>query len=105
MIKNIEKKIEFFMTEAKRRDFIVTRKPWAIQVEKRDSFIFCMIPCDVIDGCKTYTQLRYLLNDTEHEIAMVYTHLRNRLVDAENGIGMVFLKDKGVYKSRCDNEK
>lgn len=34
MIKNIEKKIEFFMTEAKRRDFIVSRNPWAIKVEK-----------------------------------------------------------------------
>jgi hypothetical protein len=79
MIKNIEKKIEFFMTEAKRRDFIVTRNPWAIKVEKKDSFIFCMISYDIIDGCKTYTQLRYLLNDTEHEIAMV------------------FLRDKGVY--------
>lgn len=86
MIKNIEKKIEFFMTEAKRRDFIVTRNPWAIKVEKKDSFIFCMISYDIIDGCKTYTQLRYLLNDTEHEIDMVY------------------LRDKGVRLSRAGKE-
>lgn len=70
MIKNIEKKIKFFMTEAVRRNFIVTRNPWAIKVERRDSFIFCFVSYDLIDGCKTYTQLRYLLNDTEHEIDM-----------------------------------
>lgn len=90
MIKNIEKKIEFFMTEAKRRNFIVTRNPWGIKVEKRDSFLFCMISDDVIDGCKTYTQLRYLLNDTEHEI------------------DMVCLRDNGICVSRvarCKNEK
>lgn len=87
MIKNIEKKIEFFMAEAKRRDFIVTRNQWAIKIEKRDSFLFCFVSYDLIDGCKTYTQLRYLLNDTEHEINMVY------------------LKDKGIYKARCKNEK
>lgn len=87
MIKNVEKKIEFFMKEAVRRNFIVTRNPWAIKVEKRDSFIFCFVPYDLIDGCKTYTQLRYLLNDTEHEI------------------NMVFLKDNGMYKARCKNEK
>jgi len=71
MIKNIEKKIEFFMAEAQRKDFIVTRNQWAIKVEKRDSFLFCFVSYDLIDGCKTYTQLRYLLNDTEHEIDMV----------------------------------
>lgn len=70
MIKNIEKKIEFFMTEAVRRNFIVTRNPWAIKVERSDSFIFCFVSYDLIDGCKTYTQLRYLLNDMEHEIDM-----------------------------------
>lgn len=70
MIKNIEKKIEFFMTEAKRRDFIVSRNPWAIKVEKKDSFLFCFVSYDIIEGCKTYTQLRYLLNDVEHEIDM-----------------------------------
>lgn len=84
MIKNIEKKIEFFMTEAKRRDFIVTRNPWAIKIEKRDSFLFCFVSYDLIDGCKTYTQLRYLLNDTEHEI------------------DMIFLRDKGTYVSRVE---
>lgn len=72
MIKNIEKKIEFFMTEAKRRGFIVSRNQWAIKVEKKDSFLFCFISYDIIDGCKTYTQLRYLLNDVEYEIGMVY---------------------------------
>lgn len=90
MIKNIEKKIEFFMTEAKRRDFIVSRNPWAIKVEKRDSFIFCFVTYDLIDGCKTYTQLRYLLNDTEHEIDTVW------------------LRDNGIYVSRiarCNREK
>lgn len=90
MIKNIEKKIEFFMTEAKRRNFIVTRNPWGIKVEKRDSFLFCMISDDVIDGCKTYTQLRYLLNDTEHEI------------------DMACLRDNGICVSRiarCNREK
>ncbi len=86
MIKNIEKKIEFFMTEAKRKDFIVTRNQWAIKVEKRDSFLFCFVSYDLIDGCKTYTQLRYLLNDTEHEI------------------NMVFLRDKGVCISRAGKE-
>lgn len=86
MIKNIEKKIEFFMKEAVRKNFIVTRNPWGIKVEKRDSFLFCMIFNDVIDGCKTYTQLRYLLNDTEHEIDMVY------------------LRDKGVRLSRAGKE-
>ena len=70
MIKNIEKKIEFFMTEAERRGFIVTRNQWALKIEKRDNFLFCFISYDLIDGCKTYTQLRYLLNDTEHEIDM-----------------------------------
>lgn len=90
MIKNIEKKIEFFMTEAKRRDFIVSRNPWAIKVEKRDSFIFCFVTYDLIDGCKTYTQLRYLLNDTEHEI------------------DTVCLRDNGICVSRvarCNREK
>lgn len=90
MIKNIEKKIEFFMTEAKRRNFIVTRNPWGIKVEKRDSFLFCMISDDVIDGCKTYTQLCYLLNDTEHEI------------------DTVCLRDNGICVSRiarCNREK
>ncbi len=82
MIKDIEKKIEFFMAEAKRRDFIVTRNQWAVKVEKRDSFLFCFVSYDLIDGCKTYTQLRYLLNDTEHEI------------------DMAFLKDRGIYKAR-----
>lgn len=86
MIKNIEKKIEFFMTEAKRRGFIVTRNPWGIKVEKKDSFLFCLISDDIIDGCKTYTQLRYLLNDTEHEI------------------GMVYLRDKGICVSRAGKE-
>lgn len=87
MIKNIEKKIEFFMTEAKRRGFIVTRNQWAIKVEKKDSFLFCFISYDIIDGCKTYTQLRYLLNDTEYEISMVY------------------LRDKQICTSRVKNEK
>lgn len=90
MIKNIEKKIEFFMTEAKRRNFIVTRNPWGIKVEKRDSFLFCIITYDLIDGCKTHTQLRYLLNDTEHEI------------------DMVCLRDNGICVSRiasCNHEK
>lgn len=87
MIKNIEKKIEFFMTEAKRRDFIVTRNQWAVKVEKKDRFLFCFIPYDIIDGCKTYTQLRYLLNDTEYEI------------------DIAFLKDKGMYKARVKDEK
>ena len=77
MIKNVEKKIEFFMAEAKRRGFIITRNQWAIKVEKKDRFLFCFIPYDIIDGCKTYTQLRYLLNDTEYEI------------------DIAFLKDKG----------
>lgn len=72
MIKDIEKKIEFFMTEAKRRDFIVSRNPWAIKVEKGDSFFFCFVYYNIIDGCKTYTQLRYLLNDIEHDIDMAY---------------------------------
>ena len=79
MIKNIENKIEFFMTEAKRRDFIVTRNQWAIKVEKKDSFLFCFISYDIIDGCKTYTQLRYLLNDVEYEIGMVY--LRDKKIN------------------------
>lgn len=82
MIKNIEKKIEFFMTEAKRRGFIVTRNPWGIKVEKKNSFFFCLARYFIIDGCKTYTQLRYYLNDIEHEI------------------DMAFLKDKGIYKAR-----
>lgn len=68
MIKNIEKKIEFFMTEAKRRGFIVTRNPWAIKIEKRNSFYFCFANYNIIDGCETYTQLRYFLNDIEHEL-------------------------------------
>lgn len=72
MIKNIEKKIEFFMTDAKQRGLIVSRNQWAIKVEKKDSFLFCFISYDIIDGCKTYTQLRYLLNDVEYEIGMVY---------------------------------
>ena len=81
MIKDIEKKINFFMTEAKRKEFIVTRNQWAIKVEKRDSFLFCFVSYDLIDGCKTYTQLRYLLNDTEYEI------------------DRIFLKDGGIYKN------
>ena len=87
MIKNIEKKIEFFMTEAKQRGFIVTRNQWAIKVEKKDSFLFCFISYDIIDECKTYTQLRYLLNDIEYEISMVY------------------LRDKQIRTSRVKNEK
>ena len=72
MIKNIEKKIKFFMTEAEQRGFIVTRNQWAIKVEKKDNFLFCFISYDIIDVRKTYTQLRYLLNDIEHEIDMMY---------------------------------
>ena len=87
MIKNIEKKIEFFMEEAERRGFIVIRNPWAIKVEKRDSFFICFAYYNIIDGCKTYTQLRYLLNDIEHEIDMMY------------------LKDKDTYIVRHKNEE
>ena len=56
MIKNIEKKIEFFMAEAKRRNFIVTRNQWAIKVEKKDRFLFCFIPYDIIYGCKYHNK-------------------------------------------------
>lgn len=79
MIKNIEKKIEFFMIDAKQRGLIVSRNQWAIKVEKKDSFLFCFISYDIIDGCKTYTQLRYLLNDVEYEIGMA--HLRDKEIN------------------------
>lgn len=66
MIKDIEKKIEFFMTEAKRRNYMVTRTPWGIKIEQINDFMFINVNLWQIDDCKTYTQLKYLLNDIEY---------------------------------------
>lgn len=65
MIKDIEKKIEFFMTEAKRRNYMVTRTPWGIKIEQINGFMFMCVTLYDIDRCETYTKLKYLLNDIE----------------------------------------